>query len=151
MWSPLHVSKSAYPADGYTATVEVAVEHAYTWSHGSFSRTTQLLLQEGEMTRLQHVHDPMHGVVDAHGRHVDIALRGQASTHGCPCTRPVPNPGPRGRPGAVVIGVVAVLTAGLVASVLLMVIRDIFTTVASTSATGLIIRALLTSSGGRER
>ncbi|MFJ9380347.1 hypothetical protein [Streptomyces sp. NPDC101455] len=103
------------------------------------------------MTRLQHVHDQMHGVVDAHGRHVDIVLRGQVSTHGCPCTRPVPNPEPRGRPGGVVIRVVAVLTAGLVASVLLMVIRDIVTTVASTSATGLIIRALLTSASGRER
>ena len=103
------------------------------------------------MTRLQHVHDPMRGVVDAHGRHVDIVFRGPTSTHGCTCSRPVPSLEPRGRPGAVVIRVVAVLTAGLVASVLLMVIRDIFTTVASTSATGLIIRALLTSPSGRER
>lgn len=102
------------------------------------------------MTRLQHVHDPMHGVVDAHGRHVDM-FRGPSSAHGCTCTRLAPSPEPRGRPGAVVIRVVAVLTAGLVASVLLMVIRDIGTTVASTGATGLVIRALLTSLSGRER
>ncbi|WOT40655.1 hypothetical protein [Streptomyces coeruleorubidus] len=44
-----------------------------------------------------------------------------------------------------------ILTAGLVASVLLVVIRDIVTTVASTSVTGLILRALLTPASRRER
>ncbi|MFJ9634507.1 hypothetical protein ACIRU8_43125 [Streptomyces sp. NPDC101175] len=43
-----------------------------------------------------------------------------------------------------VIRVAAVLTAGFVASVLLVVIRDIATTVAGTSFTGLILKALLT-------
>jgi hypothetical protein len=51
----------------------------------------------------------------------------------------------------VVIRVAAVLTAGLVAAVLLVVIRDIVTTVASTSVTGLLVRALLTPPSGRER
>ncbi|MFI9176117.1 hypothetical protein [Streptomyces lincolnensis] len=40
--------------------------------------------------------------------------------------------------------IAVVLTAGIVTSVLLVVIRDIVTTVASTSVTGLILRALLT-------
>ncbi|MEU0646033.1 hypothetical protein [Streptomyces umbrinus] len=98
------------------------------------------------MTRLRHAHNMMSGVADAHGRNVDFMPTEPTSTHSCPCTRHVPDTGPRGRPGAVVIGVAAVLTAGLVASVLLVVIRDIVTTVASASVTGLILKALLTPS-----
>lgn len=100
---------------------------------------------------LRHVHNTAHGVADAHGRSVDFMLTGFASTHGCPCTRPVAGSRPRGRPGAVVIRVAAVLTASLVASVLLVVIREIVTTVASTSVVGLLVRALLTRPSGRER
>jgi len=103
------------------------------------------------MTRLQHVHDAVHGVVDAHGRHVDIVFREQASTHGCPCTRTVPSLEPRGRPGAVVIRVAAVLTAGLVASVLLVVIRDIAVAVASSGVAGGLLKVLFASSGRRDR
>ncbi|MGA5508893.1 hypothetical protein [Streptomyces umbrinus] len=43
------------------------------------------------------------------------------------------------------------MTAGLVAVVLLVVIREIVTTVASTSVVGLLVRALLTRPSGRER
>lgn len=103
------------------------------------------------MTHLRHVHNTPHTVADAHGRTVDFMLTGATSTRGCPGVRPVAGTRPRGRPGAVVIRVAAVLTAGLVASVLLVVIRDIVTTVASTSVTGLLVRALLTPPGGRER
>ncbi|MFJ3673680.1 hypothetical protein ACIPSE_45285 [Streptomyces sp. NPDC090106] len=49
------------------------------------------------------------------------------------------------------IRIVAILTAGVVAVVLLIVIREIITTVASTGAAGLILRALLTPSGRRDR
>ncbi|MFD5341517.1 hypothetical protein [Streptomyces hawaiiensis] len=49
------------------------------------------------------------------------------------------------------IRIAAILAAGLVASVLLVVIRDIVTTVASTSVTGLILKALLTPSSKRDR
>lgn len=103
------------------------------------------------MTRLRHVHNTMSGVADAHGRNVDFTPTEPTSTHNCPCTRHVPGAGPRGRPGAVVIRVAAVLTAGLVATVLLVVIRDIVTTVASTSVTGLILRALLPPSRRGDR
>jgi hypothetical protein len=140
-----------YPADGYRATVEVAEDHAYTWSTGSFSRNPQLPFQEGEMTHLLHVHNTSRTVADAHGRDVDFMLTEPASTHGCPCVSAVPDPQPRGRPGTVAIRVAAVLTAGLVASVLLLAIRDIVTNVASTGVTGLLVRALLTPSNGRER
>lgn len=98
------------------------------------------------MTRLRHAHNTTSGVADAHGRNVHFTPAELASTPNCPCTRHVPDTRPRGRPGAVVIRVAAVLTAGLVASVLLVVIRDIVTTVASTSVTGLILKALLTPS-----
>lgn len=98
------------------------------------------------MTQLPHAHNTSSSVSDAHGRNVHFTPIEPASTHGCPCARHVPGTGPRGRPGAVVIRVAAVLTAGLVASVLLVVIRDIVTTVASTSVTGLILKALLTPS-----
>ncbi|WP_405877970.1 hypothetical protein [Streptomyces sp. NBC_00005] len=63
--------------------------------------------------------------------------------------RPIAGSRPRGRPGAVVIPVAAVLAVGLVVSVLLVVIRDIVTTVASTSATGLIVKAFLAPSNRR--
>ncbi|MGW2426623.1 hypothetical protein ACWC0C_47050 [Streptomyces sp. NPDC001709] len=103
------------------------------------------------MTEAQHTHGAAHCVADAHGRTIDLTPTGPTSTHGCPCTRPAAGTQPRGRPGAVVIRVAVILTVGLVASVLLVVIRDIVTTVASTSVTGLILRALLTSAGERER
>ncbi|WP_432171184.1 hypothetical protein [Streptomyces sp. 1222.5] len=103
------------------------------------------------MTAFQHVHNTKHSVADAHGRTIDLTLTGPTSTHDCLCTRPVAGTQPRGRPGAVVIRVAVILIAGLVASVLLVVIRDIVTTVASTSVTGLILRALLTSVSRRER
>ncbi|MEU1407853.1 hypothetical protein ABZ471_36950 [Streptomyces sp. NPDC005728] len=140
-----------YPADGYTDTVEVTADHAYTWSDGSTSRNPQLPFQEGDMTQLRHAHDMARTVADAHGRTVDFMLTGPTSTHDCSCPRPVAGHHPRGRPGAVVIRIAAVLTAGLVASVLLVVVRDIVTTVASTSATGLILRALLMLSNRRGR
>jgi hypothetical protein len=98
------------------------------------------------MTQLRHAHNTMNGVADAHGRNVHFTPTDPTSTHSCPCTRHAPGTGPRGRPGAVVIRVAAVLTAGLVVCVLLVVIRDIVTTVASTSVTGLILRALLSPS-----
>ncbi|MEV7980854.1 hypothetical protein [Streptomyces sp. NPDC086519] len=50
-----------------------------------------------------------------------------------------------------VIRVAAILTAGLVAAVLLVVIRDVITTMASTGVTGLILRAFLTPSDRRDR
>jgi hypothetical protein len=43
----------------------------------------------------------------------------------------------------VAVQVAAILTAGLVASVFLVVVRDIVTTFASTSVTGLVLKALL--------
>lgn len=96
-------------------------------------------------------HAVSHTVADAHGRHVDLTLTGPPLRHHCSCTSPTAGPRPRGRPGVVAIRVAAVLTVGLVISVLLVVIRDIVTTVASTSATGLIVKPLLLPSGRRER
>ena len=103
------------------------------------------------MTGVRHVHNATHNVADAHGRTIDLTPTRPTTTPNCPYTRPVAGPRARGRPGAVVIRVAVILTAGLVASVLLLVIRDVVTTVASTSVIGLILRALLTPASRRER
>jgi hypothetical protein len=103
------------------------------------------------MTQIRHAHNAGYTVADAHGRHVDFTLTGATPIHDCPCTRPVIGPRSRGRPGAVMIRVAAILAAGLVISVLLVVIRDIVITVASTSLTGLVGRALLGPSNRRDR
>ncbi|GGZ22185.1 hypothetical protein GCM10010300_77400 [Streptomyces olivaceoviridis] len=88
---------------------------------------------------------------DAHGRQIDYTTHA-THTHACPCGTSSAGPRPRGRPsGAVAIRIAVILTAGLVVSVLLVVIRDIVTTVAGTSATGLILKALLTTSSRRDR
>ena len=95
------------------------------------------------MTEIRHAYSTTHTVADAHGRHVDFMVTAPTSTHGCTCTRPDTSARPRGRPGKVAVHVAAILTAGLVASVFLVVVRDIVTTFASTSVTGLVLKALL--------
>ncbi|MFF0191056.1 hypothetical protein [Streptomyces sp. NPDC005244] len=45
----------------------------------------------------------------------------------------------------------ALLAGGLVMSIFLLVLRDIITTLASTSATGLFVRALLAPGSRRDR
>lgn len=133
------------------ATVEAARYDAYTWSHGSYSRKPQLPLQEGAMTETQHTRRG-HCVADAHGRTIDLMAIPPTPIHDCPCTRTPAQRRPRGRPRAATVVIVAVvLTGGLVVTVLLVVIRDIVTTVASTSATGLIVKALLASASRRHR
>ena len=102
------------------------------------------------MTQIQHAHSPVHIVADAHGRQVGFTFTGPTAAGECSCRRPVAGLRPRGRPGRVAIRIAAILTAGLVVSVFLVVIRDIVTTVASTSVTGLVLKALLTPSR-RER
>ncbi|MGW1620961.1 hypothetical protein [Streptomyces sp. NPDC002172] len=47
--------------------------------------------------------------------------------------------------------VAAILTAGVVAVVLLVVIRDVITTTASTGVTGLALRALFTPANRRDQ
>ncbi|MEV5900060.1 hypothetical protein [Streptomyces sp. NPDC052127] len=88
------------------------------------------------MTQLWHAHNMARTVADAHGRHVDFTPPGAASMHGCPCMRSTAGLQPRRRPGATAVRVAAILAAGLVVSVLIVVIRDIVTTAASTSLTG---------------
>lgn len=93
------------------------------------------------MTGFRHAHSP-HRVADAHGRTVDLTPSGPALIHDNVDVRLEPQS--RGRPrGTVAVRITAILAGGLVVSVLLVVMRDIVTTVASTSATGLIVKALL--------
>lgn len=84
-------------------------------------------------------------MLDAHGRQINLtATNAQpAHTHPCTCART--------SRGAVVVRVTVVLIGGLVVSVLLVVIRDIVTTVAGTGVTGLILKALLAPSNRRGR
>jgi hypothetical protein len=124
------------------ATVEVSGHRAYTCSDGGYSRNYRF--KEGEMREPHHTHSTGHRVADAHGRTIDLTTRTPIAMHDCPCTRTSVRPRPRGRPRArTVVIITAVLVGGLVVSVLLVVIRDIVTTVASTSVTGLIVKALL--------
>ncbi|WP_432197058.1 hypothetical protein [Streptomyces sp. bgisy027] len=104
------------------------------------------------MNELRHAHNARHRVADAHGRNIDLTPNGATSIHDCPCLRPVAGTQPRGHPaGALVIRVTIILTGGLVVMVLLVVVRDIVTTIASTSVTGLILKALLMPSNRRDR
>jgi hypothetical protein len=104
------------------------------------------------MSELRHAHNMGHCVADAHGRNIDLTPSGARSTQDCACSRVVAGTQPRGHPrGAVVVRVTIILTGGLVVTVLLVVIRDIVTTVASTSVTGLILKALLMPSHRRDR
>ena len=103
------------------------------------------------MTRLCHAHTSHH-VADAHGRTVDLTVGRPEPIPTYANVRPAADLRPRGHPrGAVAIYVAAVLTGGLVVSVLLVVLRDIVTTLASTSATGLIVKALLAPSSRQDR
>lgn len=96
------------------------------------------------MTEPHHTRSTGHRVADAHGRTIDLTTSTPIAMHDCPCARTSVRPRPRGRPRARTVVIVAVtLAGGLVVSVLLVVIRDIVTTVASTSVTGLIVKALL--------
>lgn len=104
------------------------------------------------MNELRHAHNTGHRVADAHGRNIDLTPTSAGSAHDCTCSRAMAGTRPRGHPrGTVVIRVTVILTGGLVVTVLLVVIRDIVTTVASTSVTGLILKALLMPSHRRDR
>ena len=102
------------------------------------------------MTRIRHAHS--HHVADAHGRTIDLTVGRPAPIHTHADTRPARDLRPRGRPrSTVIVHIAAVLTGGLVVSVLLVVLRDIVTTLASTSTAGLIVKALLAPSNRRDR
>ncbi|MCL7430145.1 hypothetical protein [Streptomyces sp. YS415] len=104
------------------------------------------------MNELRHAHDTGHRVADAHGRSIDLTATGARSTHDCTCSRAMAGTQSRGHlRGTLVIRLTVILTGGLVVMVLLVVIRDIVITVASTSVTGLIFKALLRPSHRRDR
>ncbi|WP_037680692.1 hypothetical protein [Streptomyces griseus] len=92
--------------------------------------------------------DDRHLVTDAHGRSTD--LTSNAPVIGCRCGERAPLPRTRHWARAAV-AITAILTVGLVVSVLLLVVRDIVTTVAGTGVTGLILKALLAPSNRRDR
>ncbi|MCX5097733.1 hypothetical protein OOK36_55855 [Streptomyces sp. NBC_00365] len=103
------------------------------------------------MTELRHARNTGHHVADAHGRTIDLTVN-RPTINSCPCTHPVARAAIREQPrGAAVVRVTAILTGGLVMTVLLVVIRDVVTTVASTSVIGLVLRALVTLLSPRER
>ncbi|MFF4542187.1 hypothetical protein [Streptomyces aureus] len=102
------------------------------------------------MTTSRHAHT-RHHVADAHGRVVDLTVGTPGLAPASIDRRQARDLPSRGHPwGAVAVCLVAVVTSGLVVTVLLVVIRDIVSTVAGTSATGLILK-LLTPSSRRVR
>ncbi|MFJ8469634.1 hypothetical protein [Streptomyces swartbergensis] len=103
------------------------------------------------MNELRHARTGHH-VADAHGRNVDLTPTDTTTAHDCTCSRAVARTQSRGHPrGTVAVRVTIILTGGLVVTVLLVVIRDVVTAVASTSVTGLILKALLMPSHRRDR
>jgi hypothetical protein len=103
------------------------------------------------MTQLRQAH-LSHHVADAHGRTVDLTVGRPPHMHTHADTRRRQDSRPRGRPiGTVVVRVAALLAGGLVVSIFLLVLRDIITTLASTSATGVLVRALLAPGSRRDR
>lgn len=92
--------------------------------------------------------DNRHLVTDAHGRSTDLTTN--APVTGCRCGGRGPLPKSRHWAKAAV-AITVILAVGLVVSVLLLVVRDIVTTVASTGVTGLILKALLAPSNRRDR
>ncbi|MGW1147504.1 hypothetical protein ACWD6I_21165 [Streptomyces sp. NPDC002454] len=80
-----------------------------------------------------------HLVRDAHGRTLDLAAdRAQAPQPALPTAR-----GGWGRGARVALGVAAVLAAGLLLSVLLLVVRDLVTSSLTSGLAGLLVRTVL--------
>ncbi|MFF5315575.1 MULTISPECIES: hypothetical protein [Streptomyces] len=92
--------------------------------------------------------DNRHLVTDAHGRSTDFTTN--APVTGCQCGGRGPLPKSRHWAKAAV-AIAAILTAGLVVSVLLLTIRDIVVAVAGSSATGFLLKILFASSDRRDR
>jgi hypothetical protein len=110
------------------------------------------LEEGGTMTdQLPPIRQGRHHVADAHGRTINLTPHGPApQAHGCPCQHQAPPA--QGRAASAAVTVAALLAAGAVLSVLLLVIRDvIITTLASTSLAGLALNALLSSSDRKEQ
>lgn len=92
--------------------------------------------------------DSRHEVFDAHGRPANLT----SAVHACRCDGRGALPTPKARHWArAAVAIVAILTAGLVASVLLLVVRDIVTAAAGASATGFLLKVLFTTSNRGER
>ncbi|MFI1510209.1 hypothetical protein [Streptomyces sp. NPDC020597] len=92
--------------------------------------------------------DNRHLVTDAHGRSTD--LTSNAPVTGCRCGERAPLRKTRHWARAAV-AITAILTVGLVVSVLLLVVRDVLVAVTGSSVTGLLLKALFASSDRREQ
>jgi hypothetical protein len=92
--------------------------------------------------------DSRHEVFDAHGRPANLT----STVHACRCDGRVTAPTPTTRHWArAAVAIVAILTAGLVASVLLLVVRDIVTAAAGASATGFLLKVLFAPTNRGDR
>lgn len=92
--------------------------------------------------------DRWHEVVDAHGRPANFG----SAVHVCRCDGHGSAPTPRvWHWGKAAVTLVAILTAGVVASVLLLVIRDIVTAVAGVSVASFLLKGLVATSGRGDR
>ncbi|MFJ4980400.1 hypothetical protein ACIP6X_34650 [Streptomyces coeruleorubidus] len=92
--------------------------------------------------------DNRHLVTDAHGRSTDFTTNTPVT--GCECGGRGPLPKSRHWAKAAV-AITAILTAGLVVSVLLLTVRDIVVAVAGSSVTGFLLKVLFASSDRRDR
>lgn len=89
-----------------------------------------------------------HLVTDAHGRSTDLTT--MASATGCRCGGRGPLP-KSWHWAKAAVAIAAILTAGLVVSVLLLTVRDIVLAVAGSSVTGFLLKVLFASSDRQDR
>ncbi|MFM9681699.1 hypothetical protein [Streptomyces brasiliscabiei] len=94
--------------------------------------------------------DNGHVVTDAHGRSTDFTTN--APVTGCRCGGRVDAAAPKARHWAkAAVVIVAILTIGLLLSVLLLVVRDIAVAVAGSGVTGWLLKVLFAPSDQRDR
>ncbi|MDQ1022479.1 hypothetical protein QF035_000061 [Streptomyces umbrinus] len=88
-------------------------------------------------------------VTDAHGRPTDLT---STPVTGCRCGGRADEAGPQARHWArAAVAIVAILTTGLLLSVLLLVVRDIAVAVAGSGVTGWLLKVLFASSAQQDR
>lgn len=102
------------------------------------------------MTQPRHAHNTVHRVADAHGRPTDLTPVNPVA--GCRCGGRADEAAPKARPWAkAAVAIVAILTTGLLLSVLLLVVRDIAVAVAGSGVTGWLLKALFAPAARQDR
>lgn len=94
--------------------------------------------------------DTRHLVTDAHGRPADLTSTNPVT--GCRCGGRADAAAPKARHWAkAAVAIVAILTTGLLLSILLLVVRDIAVAVAGSGVTGWLLKVLFAPPAQQDR